>query len=85
MFPYYAKSSRLFKTLTAPLANDEMWRDDIGFTASRHLWDAPNSVEFYRAWREKPQFSIQNMVFKDFWMYARPDDCDDFTKLMLTT
>ncbi|KID87993.1 C6 zinc finger domain protein [Metarhizium guizhouense ARSEF 977] len=77
--------SCMLKSETPPLANDDMWHDDIGFTASRHLWDAPNSVEFYRAWREKPQFSIQNMVFKDFWMYARPDDCDDFTKLMLTT
>ncbi|KHN94457.1 C6 zinc finger domain protein [Metarhizium album ARSEF 1941] len=67
------------------LSDDDMWCDDFNFTASRHLWDAPNSVEFYRAWREKPQFLIHNMGFKDFWMYARPDDCDEFTRLMLTT
>lgn len=53
------------------------------FTASKHLWQAPSSVEFFRAWREKPQYRIVNFDFKDFWMYARADDADEFTKLML--
>lgn len=54
------------------------------FTASRHLWDAATSVEFYRAWYEKPQYCVTNMEFKDFWMYGRAEDADDFTRLMLT-
>lgn len=62
-----------------------MWSETQSFTASRHLWDAASSVEFYRAWREKPQWWIENLSFKDFWMYGRPGDIDDFTRLMLTT
>ncbi|KAH0498444.1 hypothetical protein TgHK011_005697 [Trichoderma gracile] len=63
----------------------DFWEDGHSFTASRHLWEATSSVEFFRAWREKPQYCITDMSFKEFWMYARPDDMDEFTKLMLTT
>jgi hypothetical protein len=42
-------------------------------------------VDFFRAWREKPQYCVTDMSFKEFWMYARPDDMDEFTRLMLTT
>ncbi len=59
-----------------------MWRN-LRFTASRHLWEAPSSVDFFRAWREKPQYYIRDFDFKDFWSYARPDDLDEFTKVML--
>ncbi|UNI15028.1 hypothetical protein JDV02_001601 [Purpureocillium takamizusanense] len=62
-----------------------MWSETQSFTASSHLWDAASSVEFYRAWREKPQWWIENLSFKDFWMYGRPGDIDEFTRLMLTT
>lgn len=72
------------KQLTCQAAGEEMWCEENTFTASRHLWDATTSGEFYRAWREKPQFLITNMVFKEFWMYGRPDDCDEFTRLMFT-
>ncbi|POR39717.1 Fungal Zn(2)-Cys(6) binuclear cluster domain containing protein [Tolypocladium paradoxum] len=63
----------------------DMWNETQSFTASRHLWEANSSVEFYRAWREKPQYWIENLVFKDFWMYGRPADLDEFTRLMLTS
>jgi hypothetical protein len=63
----------------------DFWEDGHSFTASRHLWEATSSVEFFRAWREKPQYCITDLSFKEFWMYARPDDMDEFTKLMLTT
>ena len=63
---------------------DQMWFDGAAYTASRHLWDAPSSVEFYRAWREKPQYPIKSFSFREFWMYARPEDMDEFTKLFLT-
>lgn len=62
-----------------------MWTKPPGFTASKHLWDAASSVEFYRAWREKPQYWIENLGFKDFWMYGRAADLDDFTRLILTS
>ncbi|KAM3562628.1 hypothetical protein ARSEF4850_002689 [Beauveria asiatica] len=59
-----------------------MWQN-LRFTASRHLWEAPSSVEFFRSWREKPQYCIKDFEFKDFWSYARADDMDEFTKIML--
>ncbi|KAM3514220.1 hypothetical protein MY11210_002109 [Beauveria gryllotalpidicola] len=59
-----------------------MWQN-LRFTASRHLWEAPSSVEFFRAWRDKPQYYIKDFEFKDFWSYARADDMDEFTKIML--
>ncbi|KAL7932175.1 hypothetical protein V8C35DRAFT_96243 [Trichoderma chlorosporum] len=66
-------------------APSDFWEDGHSFTASRHLWEATSSVEFFRAWREKPQYCVTDLSFKEFWMYARPDDMDDFTRLMLTT
>ncbi|PHH70259.1 hypothetical protein CDD80_6132 [Ophiocordyceps camponoti-rufipedis] len=65
-----------------PAAN--MWIEKQNFTASRHLWEAASSVDFYRAWREKPAYWVENSAFRDVWMYARPADLDEFTKVMLT-
>ncbi|TQV95748.1 hypothetical protein V2A60_000926 [Cordyceps javanica] len=62
--------------------NQAMWQN-LRFTASRHLWEAPSSVDFFRAWRDKPQYFIRDFDFKDFWSYARADDMDEFTKTML--
>ena len=64
---------------------DDVWTKHHRFTASRHLWNATSSVEFFRSWRDKPQFVIEDMTFREFWMYARPEDCDEFTELMLTS
>ncbi|RDA83706.1 hypothetical protein CP532_1088 [Ophiocordyceps camponoti-leonardi (nom. inval.)] len=61
-----------------------MWIDRQSFTASKHLWEAASSVDFYRAWREKPHYWVENLGFGDLWMYARPTDLDEFTRLMLT-
>ncbi|GAB0134587.1 hypothetical protein EsDP_00002952 [Epichloe bromicola] len=71
--------------LKSELPDDEMWCENITYIASRHLWDANSSVDFFRAWREKPQFTITGLNFQEFWVYARPDDCDDFTRIMLTS
>ncbi|KAJ6780060.1 hypothetical protein PWT90_10600 [Aphanocladium album] len=70
------------KLLKSQDVSRDMW-NDLRFTASRHLWEAPSSVEFFRAWRDKPQYFIRDFDFKDFWSYARPDDMDEFTKVML--
>ncbi|RCI07846.1 hypothetical protein L249_5810 [Ophiocordyceps polyrhachis-furcata BCC 54312] len=61
-----------------------MWIERQCFTASKHLWEAASSVDFYRAWREKPHYWVENLGFGDLWMYARPTDLDEFTRLMLT-
>ncbi|KAH6997687.1 hypothetical protein BKA56DRAFT_626518 [Ilyonectria sp. MPI-CAGE-AT-0026] len=62
----------------------EIMDPDISFTVSRHLWEAHSSVAFFHAWHNKPQYCVSEMDFKDVWMRARPDDVDDFAKLMLT-
>ncbi|KAH7197613.1 uncharacterized protein B0J16DRAFT_328630 [Fusarium flagelliforme] len=54
------------------------------FTASKYLWEADSSMAFFRAWQTKPQFPVRNLDFKGIWMHARPEDVDEFTKLMLT-
>ncbi|KAL7958205.1 hypothetical protein V8C34DRAFT_283746 [Trichoderma compactum] len=66
-------------------APNDCWEDGHSFTSSRHLWEATSSVDFFRAWREKPQYCITDLSFKEFWMHARPDDMDEFTRLLLTT
>lgn len=71
--------NKLLKSLDVSQA---MWQD-LRFTASRHLWEAPSSIEFFRSWRDKPQYFIRDFDFKDFWSYARADDMDEFTKIML--
>ncbi|OAA79490.1 C6 zinc finger domain protein [Akanthomyces lecanii RCEF 1005] len=71
--------NKLLKSLDV---SQSMWQD-LRFTASRHLWEAPSSVEFFRSWRDKPQYFIRDFDFKDFWSYARADDMDEFTKIML--
>ncbi|KAJ3472119.1 hypothetical protein NLG97_g11269 [Lecanicillium saksenae] len=70
------------KLLKSQDVSQAIWAN-LRFTASRHLWEAPSSVEFFRSWREKPQYFIRDFDFKDFWSYARPDDMDEFTKVML--
>ncbi|EGX90584.1 C6 zinc finger domain protein [Cordyceps militaris CM01] len=71
--------TKLLKSLDV---NQAMWQN-LRFTASRHLWEAPSSVDFFRAWRDKPQYFIRDFDFKDFWSYARADDMDEFTKTMI--
>ncbi|KJZ76532.1 hypothetical protein HIM_03868 [Hirsutella minnesotensis 3608] len=73
----------VFVLLKSEEPDDDMWCKRQTFTASKHLWDATSSVEFYRSWRDKPQYWIENMSFTDFWMYGRPADLDEFTRLML--
>lgn len=67
------------------IAEQDLWQPDQCFTASRHLWEAATSVDFFRAWREQPQWAITNGVFRELWQYARAEDMDEFTRLMLTT
>jgi hypothetical protein len=67
------------------LAECDLWEQKIHFTASRHLWAAQTSFDFFRAWRDKPRFLIEQMQFREFWQYASPDDLDEFTRIMLTT
>lgn len=71
----------IFPFSTAPC---EIMDPDISFTVSRHLWDAHSSVAFFHAWHNKPQYCVSEMDFKDVWIRARPDDMDEFAKLMLT-
>ncbi|ROT35603.1 hypothetical protein SODALDRAFT_328974 [Sodiomyces alkalinus F11] len=54
------------------------------WTASRHLWDAKSSVSFLSAWREKPQFVVENLFIQDLAKRARPEDVDSMALIALT-
>lgn len=86
MLPYfpYLTSSQNYIGNQHVLAPCDIMETTMVFTASRHLWEAESSVSFYRAWNEKPQYCIRDLDFKDFWQYGRPEDVDDFTRMMLT-
>lgn len=42
-------------------------------------------MSFLRAWQTKPQFTVNQMDFKEIWLHARPEDLDEFTVMLLTT
>ncbi|KAI0433661.1 hypothetical protein F5Y09DRAFT_298455 [Xylaria sp. FL1042] len=48
------------------------------WTLSSHLWNARNSFDFFRAWREKPSYIISNFDFDNFLKTGTGDDLDDF-------
>ncbi|KAL6869109.1 hypothetical protein ACO1O0_000432 [Amphichorda felina] len=75
----------LVYVLKSEAPNPSIWQPEQAFTASRHLWEAATPADFFRAWREQPRWTIANGGFRDFWQYARAEDMDEFTKLMLTT
>lgn len=39
---------------------------------------------FYRMWKEKPHFIINNYSFEHFLKYGRGDDVDEFAEIMLS-
>jgi len=61
-----------------------IWADEHRWTLSSHLWNAPDSFEFYRAWREKPSFAISNFDFAGFLESGKPEDVDSFARIFLT-
>ncbi|RWA08842.1 hypothetical protein EKO27_g6246 [Xylaria grammica] len=44
-----------------------------------HLWDAQNSFDFFRAWKEQPFFVISTFDFEPFLGTGTGDDLDDFS------
>ncbi|KAH7024799.1 uncharacterized protein B0I36DRAFT_332050 [Microdochium trichocladiopsis] len=61
-----------------------IWAYEHRWTLSRHLWDAPGSFEFCKAWNEKPFFYISGFGFREFLECGRPDDVDSFARILLT-
>ncbi|KAF2968246.1 hypothetical protein GQX73_g5348 [Xylaria multiplex] len=43
-----------------------------------HLWDAQNSFDFFRAWKERPLFIMSTFDFEDFLKTGTGDDLDEF-------
>lgn len=73
-----------FSILRSEPPDPAIMNTNIPYTASQHLWGADTSVEFFRAWRDQPRWTIQKFDYKEFWQYARPEDMDEFTRMMLT-
>lgn len=66
-------------------AERDIWTDPHSFTASKHLWHADSSASFYRAWREKPLYWIENLAFTEPWTNGRAADLDEFSRLIMTS
>ncbi|KAI1425376.1 hypothetical protein F5Y12DRAFT_372727 [Xylaria sp. FL1777] len=49
-----------------------------------HLWNANNSFDFFRAWKEKPFYIISSLKFEDFLKTGTGDDLDEFAFYFLT-
>ncbi|KAI0894832.1 hypothetical protein F4806DRAFT_98234 [Annulohypoxylon nitens] len=47
-------------------------------TLSKHLWDAQNSFDFWRAWNAKPMWIISAFCFDGFLQNGKGEDLDDF-------
>ncbi|KAI0154863.1 hypothetical protein GGR57DRAFT_502056 [Xylariaceae sp. FL1272] len=65
---------------------DEMgkWVDTPRWTLSSHLWNADNSFDFFRAWKEQPFYLIDTFKFDEFLETGTGDDLDDFALYFLT-
>ncbi|KAJ1322948.1 RNA polymerase II-specific transcription factor-like protein [Microdochium nivale] len=61
-----------------------VWARKHRWTLSRHLWEAADSFEFFRAWREKPFFVISSFDFAGFLETGKPGDVDDFARILMT-
>lgn len=59
------------------------WGDKHIWTHSGHLWEAPSSFDFYRAWREKPKWAISNLFFEEFLKDGKGEDMDEFSRFLL--
>lgn len=54
------------------------------WTLSRHLWEADSSFDFYRMWKEKPHYIINNFTLDNFLKYGRGDEVDEFAEILLS-
>lgn len=59
------------------------WPFDERWTLSSHIWNAQNSFDFFRAWREKPLYIISSLNFENFLKTGTGDDLDDFAYYFL--
>ncbi|KAI0148126.1 hypothetical protein F4776DRAFT_300858 [Hypoxylon sp. NC0597] len=60
------------------------WQFVHRWTLSSHLWNATNSFDFFRAWKEKPMWIISAFYFDEFLRTGKGDDVDDFALVFLT-
>ncbi|RYP76156.1 hypothetical protein DL771_001980 [Monosporascus sp. 5C6A] len=61
-----------------------VWAQAHRWTLSGHLWNAPGSFEFFRAWREKPLWIVSSFKFEEFAKTGTGDDLDEFAQHFLT-
>ncbi|ETS76544.1 hypothetical protein PFICI_11931 [Pestalotiopsis fici W106-1] len=59
------------------------WAYTHRWTLSRSLWEAKSSAGFQRAWKEKPQFVMENHSFERFLEHGRGSDVDEFAEILL--
>ncbi|CAJ2501010.1 Uu.00g038630.m01.CDS01 [Anthostomella pinea] len=62
----------------------DKWAYVPRWTLSSHLWNATNSFDFFRAWKEKPLWLVSAFEFEEFLETGVGDDLDDFPLFFLT-
>jgi hypothetical protein len=60
------------------------WAQVHRWTLSKYLWEAPDSFEFFQAWRDKPLFVLSGFNFDEFLKTGTGDDLDEFANMFLT-
>ncbi|KAI1109176.1 hypothetical protein F5Y14DRAFT_433546 [Nemania sp. NC0429] len=77
---------RFWSLLKIRIKSSDMgnWPFDERWTLSSHIWNAENSFDFFRAWREKPVYIISSFNFEEFLKTGTGDDLDDFAYYFIT-
>ena len=68
----------------APILCDKNTYGRLTFTASAHLWQATDAVEFALAWGQRKHYVVANLGLVDILAEAEPDDIDQYGRIMLT-
>jgi hypothetical protein len=70
---------------TVPQPDMELFALTHRWTVSSYLWSAKSTIHFYTAWRDRPQYFIENFPKPDDTVkYAKPEDLDEFSEMLLS-
>jgi hypothetical protein len=68
----------------APILCDKNGYARLTFTASAHLWQATDAVEFALAWGQRKHYVAENLGVVNILAEAEPDDIDQYGRILLT-
>ncbi|KAH6849633.1 hypothetical protein B0I37DRAFT_306966 [Chaetomium sp. MPI-CAGE-AT-0009] len=68
----------------APIVCDKNVASQLRFTASAHLWQAGDAVEFALAWGQRKHYVVSNLGLVDILAEAESSDIDQYGRILLT-